>query len=425
MRKIASIIALAALASASALAAQQEFTNGVFLLNEDWFGHNSSTVNFFSYADSTIQYRVFQSVNGGKTLGNTTQYMAQDANNIYFCSKQNYDKTGGRFDIVDPKSLKLKKSIATFDGGGDTRACYPFSESKVYVGTTNGIYIYDPTTGTITSSPISGTNSAEPGEMVAVDDKLYVCAMGVGVYVINTMTDQLYATINIEGGASSIFKVGNEVWVSVNSCTWGTPSGSDTEQFVEIDTRNLVAKSPVAVSMACQNSSFAWKKTSPAIDPQNKVLYYAPVDCSNLISKYDMRTGEFTPDFITLPEGQNMYGSVCDIDPFSGNLVVLSFEEWGSQNYYLHLYKRTGEEIGSQIKLTQNYWFPAMVMFARPGEQQPNPPTSVDDVTAAKTVASVKYFNLSGVSSDEPFSGINIKLTTYTDGTTSAVKVMK
>lgn len=421
MKKIASIIALAALASASALAQQQEFTNGVFLLNEDWFGHNSSTVNFFSYADSTIQYRVFQKVNGGKTLGNTTQYMAQDADNIYFCSKQNYENTGGRFDIVDPTSLRLKNSIATFDKDGDTRACYPYSNSKVYVGTTKGIYIYDPTTGNMTSSPISGTSSAEPGEMVAADGKLFVVAMNKGVYVINTVTDELMVTIDV-ASAGTIFKVNDEVWVGANSCTWGTPSSSDTEQFVEIDLQNLQPKTPVGVTMSCQNSSFAWKKTSPAVDPQNKVLYYGPVDCGNFISKYDMRTGEFTQNFITLPEGQNMYGNVCDIDPYSGNLVVLTFEQYSSQNYYLHLYNRDGEEIGKQIKLTNNYWFPAMVMFAR---QDKEPTTGINEAASEKTVASVKYYNLSGASSNEPFSGINIKLTTYTDGTTSAVKVMK
>ena len=83
MKKFFSFLASAALATC----AYAQYTNGVFLLNEDWFGHNSSTVNFYSYADGAIQYRVFQKENEGKTLGNTTQFMAQDANNIYFCSK--------------------------------------------------------------------------------------------------------------------------------------------------------------------------------------------------------------------------------------------------------------------------------------------------------------------------------------------------
>ena len=51
--------------------------------------------------------------------------------------------------------------------------------------------------------------------------------------------------------------------------------------------------------------------------------------------------------------------------------------------------------------------------------------TSVADATAEKEVAGVKYYNLAGVESATEFSGINIKVTTYTDGTKKAVKVIK
>lgn len=51
-------------------------------------------------------------------------------------------------------------------------------------------------------------------------------------------------------------------------------------------------------------------------------------------------------------------------------------------------------------------------------------PTGVDDINA-KTVAGVKYVNTLGVESATPFSGVNIVVTTYTDGSVSAVKVVK
>lgn len=55
----------------------------------------------------------------------------------------------------------------------------------------------------------------------------------------------------------------------------------------------------------------------------------------------------------------------------------------------------------------------------------PPVPTAVDDVTASKVVASVKYVNLAGQVSDSAFDGVNVKLTTYTDGTTRSEKMMK
>lgn len=53
-----------------------------------------------------------------------------------------------------------------------------------------------------------------------------------------------------------------------------------------------------------------------------------------------------------------------------------------------------------------------------------NLPTGVTDVYA-KTVAGVKYVNVAGMESNTPFDGVNIMVTTYTDGTHSAVKVIK
>ena len=51
--------------------------------------------------------------------------------------------------------------------------------------------------------------------------------------------------------------------------------------------------------------------------------------------------------------------------------------------------------------------------------------TGVNDVNASKTVKSVLYYNIAGQSSAEPFEGVNIVKTVYTDGTSSVAKVMK
>lgn len=51
--------------------------------------------------------------------------------------------------------------------------------------------------------------------------------------------------------------------------------------------------------------------------------------------------------------------------------------------------------------------------------------TGVIDAVAEKAVAGVKYYNLQGVESAEPFTGVNIVVTTYTDGSHSTAKVVK
>ena len=51
-------------------------------------------------------------------------------------------------------------------------------------------------------------------------------------------------------------------------------------------------------------------------------------------------------------------------------------------------------------------------------------PTGVQNVTTQGEVINVRYYNLAGVASDQPFDGINIVVTTFSDGSKQAVKVL-
>ena len=54
-----------------------------------------------------------------------------------------------------------------------------------------------------------------------------------------------------------------------------------------------------------------------------------------------------------------------------------------------------------------------------------NNASGVEQVTANKQIANVRYVNVAGQESETPFDGVNIVVTTYTDGTMTTVKVMK
>ena len=51
--------------------------------------------------------------------------------------------------------------------------------------------------------------------------------------------------------------------------------------------------------------------------------------------------------------------------------------------------------------------------------------TGVNEVVVNKTVKSVRYYNLMGIESSKPFEGINIVVTSYSDGSISTVKVLR
>lgn len=51
--------------------------------------------------------------------------------------------------------------------------------------------------------------------------------------------------------------------------------------------------------------------------------------------------------------------------------------------------------------------------------------TAVEELDASKTVSSISYYNLAGQQSAQPVDGVNIIVTTYTDGTRTTAKVIK
>ena len=51
--------------------------------------------------------------------------------------------------------------------------------------------------------------------------------------------------------------------------------------------------------------------------------------------------------------------------------------------------------------------------------------SGINQITASKEVAAVRYINIAGQESETPFEGLNIVITTYTDGTSTTAKVIK
>ena len=116
-------------------------------------------------------------------------------------------------------------------------------------------------------------------------------------------------------------------------------------------------------------------------------------------------------------------------------------EEWGEENLLNYLkadqpYNPWWDQYGvdeAQWNADPNTWYIAFsigknangewgplasVEFKTPGM------TGINEVTEGKQVAGVRYFNLAGQEMTEA-NGLTIVVTTYTDGTSSATKVMK
>lgn len=100
-------------------------------------------------------------------------------------------------------------------------------------------------------------------------------------------------------------------------------------------------------------------------------------------------------------QGEAFDGTV-EVEVYLVNNDITSVDQLNSKNFYI-------------AKVTHN-----IVL-----NNDPNHATGVEDVNAEKTVAGVVYCNMLGAVSDRPFEGVNVVVTTYTDGTKSTKKILR
>ena len=100
------VVALTTMATGMNAQSTSDYSDGVFFVNEDWYGHQNSTVNFLTNDGEWI-YRVFQKENPDNQLGCTNQYGQIYGDRFYLVAKQEKDPgasvAGGLFPVPFPQ----------------------------------------------------------------------------------------------------------------------------------------------------------------------------------------------------------------------------------------------------------------------------------------------------------------------------------
>ena len=69
---------------------------------------------------------------------------------------------------------------------------------------------------------------------------------------------------------------------------------------------------------------------------------------------------------------------------------------------------------------------PAYIVYPlNAGAKSTGTVTSVAELASSRVVESVRYYNIMGMESEQPFEGINIVVTRYSDGSSSTAKVLR
>ncbi len=367
-----------------------QHTNGYFIVCEGQYGVEPGLLNFYSTKTGELSTNLLNN-GSGESLGMTAQFATLSDGRLFITSKQNFG-SGGRVVVLDAATLEVLASHAEVDGDADTRGIAVVPEvGKFYVGTNRGLYVYDLDTmeqlGQVegTGADDATMYGAGMGDMAVRNGKLYV-ACPAGVMVVDTESDVLTSTIAIEN-TTTVFSVHGQLYAAVNSATWGTPKSTDSERFVPI-TDDDTAGEPHEVPAASVNCWFTPKPCAPAELKGANAVVYCSGEGLNYLSKYDFDTRQYTERFIEFTGKQQMYGHCIATDPESGDVLVCTFQSYGSTNYWFSIYDGSTGELKTTVKMPGHYWFPSQIVRSlweateTQGDVNDDKATDVSDVVA-------------------------------------------
>lgn len=340
------------------LPATVDYTQGVFMVNEDWFGHNNSTTNYLT-RDGKFVY------NNTTEIGATACFGAAWGNRYYIIAKQAKDGganvEGGRITICDANTMRIIKQIKDINGNEDGRSFCGVDEHKAYVSTSRGIYtlnLDELTVGAAVKNADGGdANLGLCGNMVRLGDYVYATEYGKSLRIIDCNTDRIVATISSAKVYSITMSKDGQLWVS-------TDKGISR---VNTETNKLETISLPEGINAPANSYGAWCPDGLCASMQNNVIYWTSVSWNILkVFKYDIDNNEFAKvvDLTNDADKWKMYSaSNLRVDPVTDNLYVSLFKDYGSQDYAVRIYDNNGTQL-NEYELTQkNFWFPGMFVF--------------------------------------------------------------
>ena len=373
-------------------APKDSWQDGTFWLNEDWFGHTNGSINYIE-KDGTVRYRAYESQNPYESFGCTSQYAMIFGGKLYVMSKQETDggdtrRGGGRLVVADAKTLKKLVGFDDILDGGDGRACVGVNSEKVYVGTTAGIAVFNPSslsiTGKVEGIETGSKYANQLGDMVCAGKYVFAIKQAYGTYVIDTDTDEVVSILG-RNDDGSVFANPQGVTMTADGLVWiaatSTANGKATTLYCyDPKTLELVrsVEMPSHLSITCGWG--AWRSTNFFAEKDKVAIWFGSGVEASIVSgnsgyyRWDTKSdvSELEPVFVFPNDLAGMdektkqapYATVRYDD--RTNQLLIAATHGASSNYrntWLHFVDCASGEIAKTIRLKDYYWFPAIPVF--------------------------------------------------------------
>jgi YVTN family beta-propeller protein len=302
----------------------QNYTDGIFVLNEGNAGSNGATISFIT--NNTVTNNIYSTVNPGLTLGDTGQSMSFYGDYAYIVLN-----VSNKIEIVNKVTLEHVASITT---GLSNPRYMAFSNGKAFItnwgsgANANDDYlaVLNLETNTIEST-IALAEGVE--RILEVNGKLYVAHQGGYsfnnvVSVVNPVTLAVEQTIAVGDVPNSMVVKDGILYVMCG----GIPSWTQNETFGELDKIDLATNTVVStIEMPSQHPQHL-----KAGD--NNFIFYA-IDGD--IFKVDATAASLPAAPLFSLGAQNEYG-IYGMDVIDNTIYVADAIDYASPG---HVYIRT------------------------------------------------------------------------------------
>lgn len=389
-------------------------------------GKTGNNCNMRIFRDGTWKIVVDADLTAATVYGIKYKHLINIAegqeSNINASAQQAYKDTEVTFTVTAPNGKTIEDVTVTYKVSGtsfdvevtgsngsysftmpdyDVTIAATFSDVKYEITVGEGVTIVTPaniteaaagTEITVSVTPVNAADFVGVGitvtpsvEVTKNDDGTFTFTMPEGDVTINAVLEAILHGVLFDSDANR---------------NWATYYGA----------YNLVAPENVEVYVVGDNYALGSEVPVTKIDyiPANVgVLLYCPNDMVDITTPlYTGTTGTYTSALVGSVEPMTL-GAYENYVLYYDTFILAEAGTLPAHRCYLP--KPAGN---SKMSLTLN----------RPGDG--GVITAIEGIDA-ENVANVKYVNLSGMTSDKPFSGINIMVITRTDGSVETMKVVR